>query len=277
MNTIATKILLKPFCVLGILNVTPDSFSDGGKHNSLQMSLDHAMQLIANGADVVDVGGESTRPGAAAVSIQEECERVLPVIEALKKETSCIVSIDTTKADVARQALAAGASIVNDVSAGRFDNNMASVIAMAGCPVILMHSRSNPAAMQDNPWYADVVAEVKQELLASVDVFTRAGVCRSNIILDPGFGFAKRFEDNCELLSRIKELLSLGFPLCIGTSRKSFLGQITGDPVDKRMAASLASVAAAWYGGVRMFRVHDVKETVDVLKVLTEVGGSKTV
>lgn len=274
MNKILPQILFQPFCILGILNVTPDSFYDGGKHNSLQQSLDHAMQLIADGAHVLDIGGESTRPGAAPVSVQEECDRVLPLIEALKKETDCVVSIDTTKADTAKQALSAGAAIVNDVSAGRFDSTMPNVVATAGCPVILMHSRSSPAVMQDNPWYANVVAEVKQELLASVAVFTEAGVCKGNIILDPGFGFAKRFEDNCKLLAQIKELLLTGFPLCIGTSRKSFLGQITDQPVDKRMAASLASVAAAWYSGARMFRVHDVKETVDVLKVLTEIGSN---
>lgn len=258
----------KPYYVMGIVNVTPDSFYDGGRHATTDDAVEHALRLVAQGADILDIGGESTRPGSLPVSANEECERVIPVIAALIKETNVPISIDTTKSVVAQSALDAGASFVNDVSGGRFDIAMPAVIAKHACRVILMHSRETPKTMQIMPAYHDVVAEVISELKERLDAFVNSGVARENIILDPGIGFAKRVEDNCALMNRIADIVALGFPVCIGTSRKSFIGTITGQAPDDRLAGSLASAAAAFYNGVTFFRVHDVAQTSDLLKVL---------
>ncbi|MBN1983036.1 MAG: dihydropteroate synthase [Chitinivibrionales bacterium] len=260
---------------MGIVNVTPDSFSDGGLFFNTDDAVAHAISLIEQGADILDIGAESTRPGAAQVSADEELRRVLPVIERVRCRSSIPLSIDTTKSIVASQALACGATIINDVSAGRFDAAMVDVVASNQCPVILMHSRKTPQTMQHEPFYTDVVREVKQELLSAVDQFIRRGVASERIIIDPGIGFAKRFEDNRALLANIGSLLGLGLTLCIGTSRKSFLGQITGKPVNQRCSATLASIAATYIQGATFFRVHDVAETVDFLKVFTALHGVK--
>jgi len=264
-------VLLKPYAVMGIVNVTPDSFYDGGRFASPGAAVEHARKLSAEGADILDVGGESTRPGARPVGADEERARILPVIEALARDAQVPVSVDTTKAAVARAALDAGASWINDVSAGRFDPEMSLLAAQRACPVVLMHSRETPATMQSKPHYGDVVAEVRQELLARADAFIAAGVLRENIVLDPGIGFAKRLEDNLRLLGHLSELVSLGHPVCVGASRKSFVGLVTGRDKEERLWGSLAATAAARYGGARVFRVHDVKETVDVLKVLDAI------
>lgn len=262
-----TAVLGKPFAVMGIVNVTPDSFYDGGRRADAGPAVEHGLRLAEQGADILDIGGESTRPGAAAVSADDECRRVLPVLDALAARVSVPISIDTTKAEVAQRALEAGASWINDVSAGRFDAAMAGVAGRRGCPVVLMHSRKTPATMQQEPYYSDVVAEVRAELMQSVQRFVSGGVARENIVLDPGIGFAKRLEDNLALLSHLDRLMDLGFPLLIGTSRKSFIGRITGKPVDERLWGTLGSVAAAFERGARMFRVHDVAETRDLLSV----------
>jgi len=270
-------VLAKPFAVMGIVNVTPDSFYDGGRHASCEAAVAHGLRLAAEGADILDIGGESTRPGARPVGEDEECVRVLPVIAALARESGVPISVDTTKAAVARRALDAGAAWINDVSAGRFDPGMPRLAAERACPVILMHSRETPATMQARPRYGDVVAEVKRELLAFVETFSAAGVARENVILDPGIGFAKRIEDNLALLRHIGALASLGFPVCVGASRKSFVGLITGRDKEERLWGSLAAAAAAREGGARIFRVHDVKETLDVLKVIDAIGrGAET-
>jgi dihydropteroate synthase len=268
-------LLKKRYVVLGIVNVTPDSFFDGGKYASATSAVEHGLSLVTDGADMLDIGGESTRPGAPPVSADEECRRILPVIRELAAQVVVPLSVDTTKALVAQAALDAGASWVNDVSAGRFDNDMPGVVARNKCPVILMHSRETPVTMQQQPHYGDVVAEVRNELLSSVGVFQRAGVVPESIILDPGIGFAKRFEDNLNLLSRLGDIVALGYPVCVGTSRKSIIGRLTGREAGERLAGSLAGVAAAFYGGATLFRVHDVRETVDVLKVLAAIHESR--
>ena len=259
---------------MGVLNVTPDSFFDGGRHATAESAIEHGRSLVAEGADILDIGGESTRPAARPVDAVEECSRIIGVITALAREFPVPLSVDTTKVAVARRALDAGAAIVNDISGGRFDGGMPAFIARRQCPVIVMHSRETPATMQQQPFYADVVAEVKQELLCRVAAFRDAGVAPENIILDPGIGFAKRFEDNCVLLRRLSEIVALGHVVCVGTSRKSFIGRITGREAQDRLAGSIASIAPAFYAGARIFRVHDVAQTKDALKVLDAIRHS---
>jgi dihydropteroate synthase len=264
-------VLEKPFAIMGIVNVTPDSFYDGGKFFAVDSAIDHACRLAGQGADVLDIGGQSTRPGAKAVDAEEQCRRILPVIEAVAKKVAVPMSVDTTSSVVAERALSAGACWINDISAGRFDPNMPFLVAKKQCPVILMHSRKAPETMQLDPLYADVVAEVKMELADRADVFLKAGTSGENIILDPGIGFAKRKEDNLVLLARIKELVMVGYSVCVGTSRKSFIGHSTGAQPGKRLPGSLAGIVPAFEAGVRLFRVHDVEETVQFLQVLHAV------
>lgn len=261
----------KRFVLMGIVNVTPDSFYDGGRHDTCEPACDHARRLINEGADILDIGGESSRPGSLPVSAEEEQGRVIPVIEQLKKETDVLISVDTTKAAVAKAALDAGAAWINDISAGRFDRGMAPLAARRACPVVLMHSRKTPETMQADPYYDNVVQEVRDELLVCVKDFTDRGVLRENIILDPGIGFAKRFEDNIEILRHLSAFAALPFPILIGTSRKSFIGHITGKEAQYRLCGTLGSVAAAYTGGVKIFRVHDVGETKDFLSVLSTI------
>jgi dihydropteroate synthase len=269
--TSLSALLERPFVVMGVLNVTPDSFYDGGRHAGTDAAVAHGLRLADEGADIIDVGGESTRPGAAPVTLDDELRRVVPVVAKLAPLVKAAISIDTTKAAVAAAALDAGASWVNDISAGRFDATMPVLAGERGCAVVLMHSRHTPATMQHDPRYADVIAEVAAELLQSVVRFTAAGVARANIVLDPGIGFSKRTEDNLALLQGLDRLAGLGFPLLIGASRKSLVGELTGRPGEGRLAGSLGCVAAAFAAGARMFRVHDVAETLDVLKVLSAI------
>jgi dihydropteroate synthase len=267
-------LLQKPFVVMGIVNVTPDSFFDGGRYASAESAVAHGCALARDGADILDIGGESTRPGARPVSVEEECGRVVPVVEALARKAGVPISIDTTKSAVAARAFAAGATWINDISAGRFDAAMPRFAAQKKCPVILMHSRETPATMQASPHYGDVVAEVKSELLERAAVFAGAGVQKENIILDPGIGFAKRPEDNLVLIRRLCDLVELGYPVCVGLSRKSFVGRITGREAEGRLAGSVAALAPARQAGARLFRVHDVRETLDALKVLDAINNS---
>jgi len=258
---------------MGIVNVTPDSFSDGGRFFNAGAACAHAEQLIEAGAHIVDIGGESTRPGADPVSQQHELQRVIPVVRELRRQWSGIISVDTTKASVARAALEAGADMINDISAGRFDPQMAAVAAAAPAGVILMHSRKKPATMQHNPSYSDTVAEVSEELLVAAKKFLSAGVDKDKIILDPGIGFAKTLADNIALLSHCHQLCGLGFELCLGVSRKSFIGSLStqSDP-SQRLAGSLAAIVPALMAGVRMFRVHDVAETAQFIAVAGALG-----
>ena len=256
--------------VMGIVNVTPDSFFDGGRYASSAAAIEHAQQLIADGADLLDIGGESTRPGAAEVSEQEELDRVLPVIEGLR---GCEVplSIDTWKPGVMRAALKAGASLVNDVNALQARGALQAV-ADSDAAVCLMHKQGTPQTMQQQPRYADVVAEVCGFLRARIAAAETAGIARARIVIDPGFGFGKALTHNLDLLRHLEALRALGVPVLAGLSRKSMLGALTGRAVDDRVAASVAAALLAVQRGAAIVRVHDVRETVDALKVLMAVN-----
>jgi len=261
--------------VMGILNVTPDSFSDGGVHLDHTKALHAALQMEADGAAIIDIGGESTRPGAEPLAAQIEIDRVVPVIEQIRKRSAIPISIDTRKAAVAEEAIRAGANIVNDVSGMRYSAAMPAVVAGSGVPVILMHMRGEPATMQELAVYDDVVADVARELITIIDDAVAAGVDRSKILIDPGIGFAKTFDQNLELLARADELTSLG-PVVIGASRKAFIGHLTGRiSGPERAIGSLAAVAAAQLAGAAIVRVHDVRETVDFLKVWMAIEGRR--
>ena len=261
-----------PVVVIGIVNVTPDSFSDGGQHNSTLSALAHAERLVAEGAHIVDIGGESTRPGAPSVSVQEEMDRVLPVVAELAKRGHC-VSIDTRKTVVMRAAIAAGASIVNDVTA-LADAGAIAVCAASDVGVVLMHMQGRPATMQAAPVYSDVVREVSEFLLERTAICEAAGIARDRIALDPGFGFGKTLAHNVELTRRLRELVALGYPVLAGWSRKRTLGTLTGrDVAAQRVHASVAAALACVAQGARMVRVHDVAATVDALKVWRAFSG----
>ena len=255
---------------MGIVNVTPDSFYDGGRYHALDAAVVHARELIGQGADIIDIGGASSRPGADAVPPEEEARRVVPVIEAVAGFFGGPISVDTTWTSVAKQALEAGAHWINDISAGRFDREMISLVARSGCTIVLMHSRENPKTMQDAPRYDDVVADVARGLVESVNNFKRGGVRDDQLLLDPGIGFAKTADHSIELIRGLDRIVGLGYPVVIGTSRKSFIGRITGREAPERLYGTLGSVAAAYERGVSIFRVHDVAETADFLKVFIE-------
>lgn len=254
--------------VMGVVNVTPDSFSDGGVHLDPRVAAAAARRMVDEGAAIVDIGGESTRPGAASVGEAEELRRVVPVIEGLlARGCRAQLSIDTSKAGVATAAVHAGATLVNDVTAFRGDPEMASVVAHLGVECCLMHMQGTPRTMQADPHYDDVVDDVKAFLEQRMAVATAAGVAEDRILLDPGIGFGKTAEHNLELLRRLDELLDIGRPVLIGTSRKSFLGTITGRDVDHRLAATIASNVLAYARGATLFRVHDVGPVRDALAI----------
>lgn len=254
---------------MGIVNVTPDSFSDGGRHASTQAAIVHARRLISEGVDILDVGGESTRPGAAMVGEQEELDRVLPVIEGLR-DMPIPISIDTYKPSVMRAALAAGASMVNDVNALQSEGAIDAVLG-GDAAVCLMHKQGSPDTMQQRPVYQNVMAEVGGFLRERITVLEVAGVARERIIIDPGFGFGKTIEHNLELLRNLDALNAFGVPILAGLSRKSMLGAITGRDVDDRLVASVAAAMMAVQRGASIVRVHDVRETIDALKILQAV------
>jgi dihydropteroate synthase len=258
--------------LMGVVNVTPDSFSDGGMYLDPERAIAHGRRLVAEGADILDVGGESTRPGAEAVSVGEELRRVVPVVEGLA-EAGAAISVDTSKAAVAAAALDAGARIVNDVTALRGDPEMAALCAERGATVVLMHMLGEPRTMQDNPQYGDVVAEVGDFLAARMAAAVAAGVAAERIWLDPGIGFGKTAAHNMELLRRLGELDRLGRPLVIGTSRKSFLGRIDGSPPDARLGGTIASSVIAAAEGAAVLRVHDVAAMRQALSVAAAVLG----
>ncbi|MDI7267249.1 MAG: dihydropteroate synthase [Myxococcota bacterium] len=264
--------------VMGILNVTPDSFSDGGRFVDPGGAAAHAMRMVEEGADIIDVGGESTRPGSEPVTADEEMRRVLPVIESLAGRVGAPISIDTTKAAVAERAVRAGASMVNDVSGLRFDPEIADVVRERGAGLVLMHSRGRPKDMQDAPRYGDVVAEVVGELAEAMDRAVRRGVPSAAIVLDPGIGFAKRPEHSLRLLASIPALAALGRPVLVGPSRKAFIGAVTGDPADRRLEGTLAAVAVAVFGGAHIVRVHDVaqaRRAVQVAAAIRDAGSPR--
>ena len=257
--------------VMGIINVTPDSFSDGGVHFDHPKAVHSALQMEEDGATVIDIGGESTRPGSEEVSADVELDRVIPVIEEIRRRSSIPISIDTRKARVAEAALDAGANIINDVSALRHDPEMRPLAARRGVPVILMHMRGEPRTMQENIHYDDVVNDVARELEQWRDDAMSAGIDAARIFVDPGIGFGKTFDHNLELLARCRELTLIA-PVVIGASRKGFIGHLTGRASGaSRASGSLAAVEAARRGGAAIVRVHDVRETVDFLKVLQAI------
>lgn len=257
--------------VMGILNVTPDSFSDGGDFISPDAALERARQMVGEGADIIDVGGESTRPGAAPVSLEQELERVIPVIEAISRELPVPVSIDTSKAGVMSGAVSAGAGLINDVAALRGEGAL-EVAAKSGVPVCLMHMQGGPRTMQESPEYQDVVSDIRQFLVERIKACQAAGISRDRIVLDPGFGFGKTLGHNLELLRRLEEFSDIGLPLLVGISRKSMIGALLGDvPVTERLYGSLAAAVLAVERGAGILRVHDVKPTVDAIRVAQAV------
>lgn len=253
--------------LMGIINVTPDSFYDGGKRLDPDKAVADGIDLIEAGAEVVDVGGESTRPGAKPVSMEEELQRVLPVIRGLRRNINVPISIDTYKAQVARAALGEGADIVNDISALRFDPQMAVLVAAEKVPIVLMHMQGTPRTMQAEPCYNNVLREVQEFLTTQVHFAIEAGVERENIIIDPGIGFGKNLDHNLTLLRGLPALASMGQPLLVGASRKTFIGKILGVEPDERLEGSLAAAIAAVFGGAHIIRVHDVNETRKAVRV----------
>lgn len=251
--------------LMGIVNVTPDSFSDGGAWSDPQAAVAHALDLVEQGADVLDVGGESTRPGANPVSVAEELRRVIPVIEQVTQRTEVPVSIDTMKSEVAREALSAGATIVNDVSALEFDPRMAAVCAESDCGVILMHMQGTPRTMQDDPRYGDVVTDVRDFLRERVESLVTAGIAAERIVVDPGIGFGKTAEHNLQLLTHVPEFRSFGRPVLIGHSRKGFLGKLIGRKVDERLAGTIGVSIALAQQHADLLRVHDVAAVRDAM------------
>ncbi len=252
--------------IMGILNVTPDSFSDGGEYDRVDAAVARALAMQAEGAQVIDVGGESTRPGAQPVNAEQEIERVVPVIEAIRRQSKVQISIDTSKPEVMAAAVRVGANLVNDVNALRAEGAV-ECCAELGVPVCLMHMQGEPRTMQQSPEYSDVVAEVRDFLLARAQCCMQAGIAVEQILLDPGFGFGKSLEHNIELFSRLSELCALDFPVLIGVSRKSMLGAILDRPVEQRLIGSVAAAVIAYGKGARWFRVHDVAETRDALEL----------
>ena len=258
--------------VMGIVNVTPDSFSDGGKFFSPEVAIRHASKLITQGADIIDIGGESTRPGAKQVSESEELKRVIPVIEKIRTDNPTIlISIDTTKASVAKHAVEAGADIINDVSGLSFDNNMIGIVESFNIPVVIMHMKGNPQNMQLNPEYKDIVNEILDFFKMKITIAIQSGINRSMIILDPGIGFGKTVKHNFELLSRLNEFNVLELPIMIGPSRKSFIGITLDLPPEDRLEGTAAAVSAGVMNGASIVRVHDVKSMKRVVKIIEKV------
>jgi len=254
----------KETVVMGILNVTPDSFSDGGKYNTLDRALFHAEKMIKDGAKIIDVGGESTRPGSREISAEEELERVIPVIEALSREFSVPLSIDTYKGEVARQAIQAGAHIINDIWGGKRDPEMPQIMAQCNVPVILMHNRPDLN-------YTNLLEDMVKDLQESIDIVKKAGVTDDKIILDPGIGFAKDYEHNMEVMAKLEIIVNMGYPVLLASSRKRFIGYTLDLPVEERLEGTLATVALGIMKGCQMVRVHDVKETVRLSRMMDAI------
>ena len=270
MNFAGRELDLSRCHVMGILNVTPDSFSDGGRFNSRESALVRARQMVNDGASFIDVGGESTRPGANEVSTQEELDRVCPVVEAIAKELDTVISVDTSNPVVMAETARLGAGLINDVRALQREG-APEVAAKAGIPVCIMHIQGEPDTMQDDPRYRNVRREVSSFLTERMRVAEQAGVRADNIILDPGFGFGKSVEHNYQLLASLEQLHILGHPLLVGVSRKSMLGAVTGRDVNERLPASLAAATISAMKGASILRVHDVRETVDAVRIVTAV------
>lgn len=257
--------------IMGILNATPDSFSDGGRFLDLDAAVSRGLQMVAEGADIIDVGGESTRPGAAAVDAAKECDRIVPVVRAIRAQSDVTISVDTTKSQVANEAIAAGASIINDVSAFLHDPEMVNVAKESGVGVVLMHMRGTPRTMQDDPEYGDVVQEVADHLAARVDDLVDRGIDKRAIAIDPGIGFGKTVDHNLALLAHLDVFRKDKLPVLVGLSRKSFLGKLTDRMVNERLAGSLAALVFCVLNGADIMRVHDVGESCDAIRVIAAI------
>ncbi len=272
LNCNGIQLELNDTKIIGILNVTPDSFSDGNKYLDTEKAVERALEMIGEGADIIDIGGESTRPGAEKVDAETEIERVIPIIKELRKHSDIPISIDTTKAEVAKEAMQAGASILNDISALKFDANMIKVLQnFPQVPVILMHMQGTPEKMQENPYYEDVIEELLDFFEERINFCEENGILRERIIIDPGIGFGKRQEDNLVILKKISEFKCLGVPILLGASRKSFIGNIIDSRPTERLSGSLAAAAYAFQNDIEIIRVHDVQEHRRFLKVMKEI------
>ena len=259
--------------IMGILNLTPDSFSDGGQFNSIQKALDHTMEMIEAGADIIDIGGESTRPGSKPISFNEEIQRTVPVIEEIRKITDCAISIDSYKSEVVEAALNVNANIVNDISGLTFDNEMAKVISNKKVPLIIMHMKGNPLDMQKNPIYDNLIREICNFFSNQISLANSAGIDSNKIILDPGIGFGKKLEDNFEIIRELKQIRSMGFPVLIGPSRKSFIGDTLKLPTDDRIEGTMATITAGLMNGANIVRVHDIKKTLRTISIAEKIKG----
>jgi dihydropteroate synthase len=259
--------------IMGILNVTPDSFSDGGKYFDSELAIERGIQMTEDGADIIDIGAESTRPGAEPVSAGEELQRIIPVLDGLLKQLDVLISVDTYKSSVAEAVLKAGAHLINDISGLRFDPKMSEVVAKYQVPVIIMHIKGQPRNMQQNPYYDDLIGEIYEYLAEGIQLAEGAGIKQENIIIDPGIGFGKRLMDNYEILRRLNELKGLGCPILIGPSRKSFIGRVLDLPIDQRLEGTIAAVAIGIQNGAHIVRVHDVKQIAKACRIIDLLVG----
>ena len=264
----------KQSLIMGILNVTPDSFSDGGKYLEKNIAINHALEMIDEGADIIDIGGESTRPFSDPVSLKEEISRVVPVIEGIRKESDVCISIDTTKSQVATAALNSGASVINDVSAMEVDPLMVDVALKFDCPLIIMHMKGTPKNMQDDPQYESLISDIKDYLLDRANFIISKGINSKKIVIDPGIGFGKTVENNFEIINNLNHFTSMDFPVLLGASRKSFIGISLNLPEEDRLEGSLAANIIGLQNGAKIFRVHDVAETNKALIIANKIFNS---
>lgn len=259
--------------IMGVLNVTPDSFSDGGKFSEPEIAIKHAFQMLDDGADIIDIGGESTRPGAEPLPIDTELKRVIPIIQSvIKSRPKAVISIDTYKCTVAEESIKAGAKIVNDISGLGFDPKMKEIVREYNVPIVIMHIKGTPLNMQENPHYEDLMSELIEYFHERVNLALKAGIQKNQIIVDPGIGFGKRLEDNYEILHRLNELVSLDYPVLVGPSRKSFVGKVLNLPPPERIWGTAAAVAIAVNNGANIIRVHDVKEMIQVVRIAEKIN-----
>ena len=267
----------KQSLIMGILNITPDSFSDGGDFFEKNIAIDRALEMVEQGADIIDIGGESTRPFSDSVSLKEEISRVIPVIEGICKESDVCISIDTTKSKVASEALEAGASIINDISAMEIDSLMVDVALKFNCPIVLMHMKGIPKNMQDNPQYQSLISDIKEYLLARIDFVVSKGIDRNKIIIDPGIGFGKTVENNFEIINNLDQFAKMNFPILLGASRKSFIGVSLNLPEKDRLEGSIAANIIGLQKGAKIFRVHDVVETNRAMVIANKIFNSNNI
>jgi len=267
----------KQSLIMGILNITPDSFSDGGAFFEKNIAIDRALEMVEQGADIIDIGGESTRPFSDSVSLKEEISRVIPVIEGICKESDVCISIDTTKSKVASEALEAGASVINDISAMEIDSLMVDVALKFNCPIVLMHMKGIPKNMQDNPQYQSLISDIKEYLLARIDFVVSKGIDRNKIIIDPGIGFGKTVKNNFEIINNLDQFVKMNLPVLLGASRKSFIGVSLNLPEKDRLEGSIAANIIGLQKGAKIFRVHDVVETKRAMVIANKIFNSNNI